>query len=92
MIARKWLQLLARSNLTVDNIKRCTYICSKHFPVGAQLDIRANPTLEPLNDLKHIKEEDLEYKEIAGSMTDPLSTEVKSEQPSFETNDDNKNL
>ena len=92
MIARKWLQLLARSNLTVDNIKRCTYICSKHFPVGAQLDIRANPTLEPLNDLKHIKEEDLEYKEIAGSMTDPLSTEVKSEQHSFETNDDNKNL
>ena len=41
--------MCARDNLTVDKITRHTYICSKHFPAGEILNIKANPTLEPYN-------------------------------------------
>ena len=48
-IARRWVHLCGRKNFTVESITRCTYICSKHFPVGALLNIKANPTLEPFD-------------------------------------------
>ena len=67
-IARKWVQLCGRSDFTLDKIKRHTYICSKHFPVGAKLNIKANLSLEPIHGMKQIKEED------------PLSIETESKK------------
>ena len=51
-IAKRWVYLCARDNFTIKKITRYTYICSKHFPVGEVLNIKANPTLEPYNACK----------------------------------------
>ena len=56
LIAKRWVHLCARDNLTIKNITRNTYICSKHFPEGEVLNIRKNPTLEPFNARKQFKE------------------------------------
>ena len=55
-IAKRWVYLCARDNFTIKKITRYTYICSKHFPVGEVLNIKANPTLEPYNGHKPLKE------------------------------------
>ena len=54
-IAKRWVHLCARSNFTIKNITRNTYICSKHFPDGSVLNVKANPTLEPFNARKQFK-------------------------------------
>ena len=54
-IAKRWVYLCARNNFTVSKITRNTFICSKHFPVGELLNIKANPTLEPYNARKPLK-------------------------------------
>ena len=56
-IAKRWAYLCA-TQLTVKSITRNTYICSKHFPVGAVLNIKANPSLEPFNARKQFRERD----------------------------------
>ena len=55
-IAKRWVYLCARDNFTTKKITRNTYICSKHFPVGEVLNIKANPTLEPYNARKPFRE------------------------------------
>lgn len=56
-MARKWVHLCGRKDFTIKNINRYTYICSKHFPIGAVLNVKANPTLEPFNARKRFKAE-----------------------------------
>jgi hypothetical protein len=41
-IARAWVQLCGRGGFTESSINRYTYICSKHFPPGADLDYKKN--------------------------------------------------
>ena len=64
--ARRWVNLCARKNFTIDNITRNTYICSKHFPAETVSGVRtrtttftslarANPNLEPFNASKQLK-------------------------------------
>lgn len=45
--ARAWIQLVGRANFSLANITKHTYVCEKHFDVGAVLDIRKNPHLRP---------------------------------------------
>ena len=54
-IAKRWVYLCARNNFTVKTINRFTYICSKHFPPGEVLNLKANPALEPFNARKQYK-------------------------------------
>ena len=54
-IAKRWVYLCA-NQLTIKSINRFTYICSKHFPVGSVLNIKTNPSLEPFNARKNMKE------------------------------------
>ena len=53
-IAKRWVYLCA-NQLTIKRITRNTYICSKHFPVGSILNLKANPNLEPFNARKQAK-------------------------------------
>ena len=55
VIAKRWVYLCA-NQLTIKRITRNTYICSKHFPVGSILNLKANPNLEPFNARKQSKE------------------------------------
>lgn len=44
---RKWAQLCGRSDFSHKNVTNFTWICSKHFPTGVDLDFRKNKDLEP---------------------------------------------
>ena len=84
LIAKRWVHLCARSNLTIKNITRNTYICSKHFPEGEVLNIRKNPTLEPFNARKQFKEKakarrrrNVQQTVIETSNSDPLLNKKK---------------
>lgn len=45
--AKKWVQLVGRAHFTIKNVTRHTFVCEKHFPEGAVLDVQSNPTLQP---------------------------------------------
>ena len=47
-MARKWVNLCRRKDLTIKTITRHTYVCSLHFEEGTELDWRKNPSLEPV--------------------------------------------
>ena len=44
---RRWAQLCGRSDFNHKNVSTFTWICSKHFPIDAELDFRKNKDLEP---------------------------------------------
>ena len=48
-ISKRWVYLCAREGFTMESINRFTYICSKHFPPGEELNIKSNPNLEPFD-------------------------------------------
>ena len=62
--AKRWVHLCARDNFTVKKINRFTYICSKHFPDGEVLNVKANPTLEPFNARKQFKKKAKERRKV----------------------------
>ena len=53
-MAKRWAYLCG-NQLTIKKITKYSYICSKHFPVGSVLDIKANPSLEPFDARKHVR-------------------------------------
>ena len=76
-IAKRWVHLCARSNFTIKNITRNTYIFSKHFPDGSVLNVKANPTLEPFNARKQFKDKVNERRRvIRGRSTIPTNEKV----------------
>jgi hypothetical protein len=53
--AKRWAQMCGRGkDFNVSNITKNTYICCKHFPPGAVLDLKRNPLLEPFNARKAV--------------------------------------
>ena len=46
-MAKKWIKLVGRENITLNNITRDTYVCTNHFKEGYCLDWKSNPSLEP---------------------------------------------
>jgi hypothetical protein len=45
--AKRWVHLCGRANFSVEKITSHTYICSKHFGRGENLNLQANLTFEP---------------------------------------------
>lgn len=45
--AKLWIQKVNRPDFTLQRVTKYSYICEKHFPVGAELDYRKNLTLTP---------------------------------------------
>ena len=43
----EWVQACGRSDFSSKNVNNFTWICSKHFPLEANLDFRANKELTP---------------------------------------------
>lgn len=46
--ASRWVFLCMRKNFTLKHINRSTYVCSKHFKKGVNLNWMENEDLEPL--------------------------------------------
>ena len=58
--AIRWVHLLGRSDFTISNITKDTFICENHFPPGVVLDWSKNVELEPFpanNSLKISKQQ-----------------------------------
>ena len=46
--AKKWLEIVARSEFSVEDIKHSTYVCQKHFLPSSNYNWKTNSLLEPL--------------------------------------------
>ena len=44
---KRWMELCGKPQFNPENIRRCTYICTKHFPPDESHDWKENPDLEP---------------------------------------------
>ena len=62
--AIRWVHLVGRSDFTISNITKDTWICEKHFPPGVVLDWSKNVELEPFPKDKNIDFEAHDYSEV----------------------------
>ena len=47
-MVKRWIHLCGRKDFTIKDVNRNTYVCSKHFEPGVELDWKKNPSLEPV--------------------------------------------